>query len=123
MISVKRLEKNPILLPDDNNSWESYAVFNASVIEKNNVYHMVYRAISEAREWQGNYIRISSIGHAISSDGLNFDKRTQFIKPEYDWERFGCEDPRAIFIDNTHLIFYTAVSSPRRTRGLYACDY
>lgn len=111
MISVKRLEKNPILVPDDKNPWESYAVFNASVIERNNTYHMLYRAISNAREWQGDYIRVSSIGHTTSSDGLNFDQKTQFIKPEYDWERFGCEDPRVTFIDNTYVIFYTAVST------------
>lgn len=111
MISVKRLEKNPILLPNDKNPWESFAVFNASVVEKNNIYHMLYRAISETREWQGEYLKVSSIGYSKSKDGINFDERTQFIKPEYDWERFGCEDPRVVFIDGEYIIFYTAISS------------
>ena len=62
MLSVKRSSKNPVLVPDEKSDWESYAVFNPSVVEANNTYHMLYRAISSPLEWQGNYMRVSSIG-------------------------------------------------------------
>ena len=110
MISVKRYEHNPILLPSEN-LWEESAVFNPSVVKNDNSYHMLYRALSHPREWNGDYIQVSSIGHATGIDGINFSNRAQFLTPEYDWERFGCEDPRAVFIDNTYFIFYTAIST------------
>ncbi len=111
MITVSRFQNNPILVPSGENDWEKHAVFNASVVKKDETYHMLYRAISETRQWQGEYMRVSSIGYAKSDDGLTFTKRRQFIVPEYDWERFGVEDPRISVVDDTYLIFYTAVSS------------
>ncbi len=98
-------------MPDTNVSWEAYAVLNASVVKKEGTYHLLYRAISEPQQWQDAHLRVSSIGHCVSSDGLHFDKRTQFILPEYDWERYGCEDPRVVFVDGKYIIFYTAIST------------
>lgn len=111
MIFVKRYLNNPILIPTKENTWESYAVFNASVAKKDGIYHMLYRAISQRQQWQDAHIHVSSIGHATSEDGLNFTNRNQFILPEYDWERYGCEDPRVVFIDGVYVIFYTAIST------------
>ena len=54
---------------------------------------------------------VSSIGYAKSDDGLNFSARRQFIKPQYDWEKFGCEDPRITKLDGKYFIFYTALSN------------
>jgi predicted GH43/DUF377 family glycosyl hydrolase len=51
------------------------------------------------------------VGYALSSDGIHFKDRRQFIKPEYDWERFGCEDPRVTKMDGKFYIFYTALSA------------
>ncbi|MBI2621668.1 MAG: hypothetical protein HYW63_03445 [Candidatus Levybacteria bacterium] len=111
MISVKRYGGNPILVPSKDNLWESYAVYNASVIKKDGIYHMLYRAISEPKEWQSEYLRVSSIGHATSTNGLTFDNRSQLLTPQYDWERFGCEDPRVEMLEDTYFIFYTAIST------------
>ena len=36
--------------------------------------------------------------------------REQLIKPEYDWEKFGCEDPRITKFGDKYFIFYTALS-------------
>src|SRR3989344_1773389 len=118
MLKVNRSE-NPILVPNEKNSWESHAVFNPSVVKINGKYHMLYRAISEPIEWQGNYMRVSSIGHAVSSDGHEFIDRKQFIIPEYDWERYGCEDPRIAKVDDKYFIFYTSVSTnPPHPEGI-----
>jgi predicted GH43/DUF377 family glycosyl hydrolase len=54
---------------------------------------------------------LSTIGYALSTDGIHFKNRRQFIKPEYDWEKFGCEDPRITRIHGKFYIFYTVLSS------------
>ena len=33
----------------------------------------------------------------------------ELFGPEHDWERYGCEDPRATTFEGKHYIFYTAV--------------
>lgn len=109
MINIKRDSHNPILKPDSKNPWESQAVFNGSVI-KEDLYHMVYRALSDTQNYEGKQLQLSTIGYAKSSDGVIFDNRRQFIKPEMDWEKFGCEDPRITKIDGEYFIFYTALS-------------
>ncbi len=119
MIHVKRYSSNPILIPNTENPWEAYAVLNGNVVVKNNTYHMVYRAISSVQQWHDAQIRISSIGHATSTDGYVFSHRKQFIVPEYAWEQFGCEDPRVTFIDGKYYIFYTAISTnPPSPQGI-----
>ena len=101
MIQFKRNTSNPILKPDPKSSWEQQAVFNPSIV-KDKIYHMVYRAFSNSS--------LSTIGYTESIDGVNFEKRKQLIKPEMDWEKFGCEDPRITKIDNEYFVFYTALS-------------
>jgi len=103
MIKVKRSQENPILVPNKENSWEAEAVFNGCVIKEGGVFHLVYRAMSS--------FRLSSIGCAESSDGIHFSNRRLLIKPEYKWERFGCEDPRVTKLDDKYFIFYTALSA------------
>lgn len=111
MLTVKRFVGNPILTPNKKNPWEGYAVLNGSVVKKDKSYHMLYRAISTPQHWQDAYMHVSSIGHATSEDGFAFLNRTQFLTPQYDWERFGCEDPRVTYIDDKFVIFYTAIAT------------
>lgn len=44
MIKLKRLSKQPILLPKKENDWETAAVFNWAVIYDNGLVHLIYRA-------------------------------------------------------------------------------
>lgn len=103
MLKVKRWAKNPILSPSKN-SWENDAVFNGCPIKRKRKIHLFYRAMSLTGP-------ISSIGHSQSKDGIHFKRRREFIKPEYDWEAFGCEDPRITKLDDVYYIFYTALSA------------
>ncbi len=109
----KRYEKNPILTPDKDQSWEAEAVFNGSPIKYQNKIYLLYRALSTLnyQEEIKQTIKVSTIGLAKSQDGLNFSQRRKFIYPEKDWERFGCEDPRVSFLNNKYFIFYTALAS------------
>jgi len=110
MLVAKRSEDNPILLPNPKVSWEAVGAYNPSVVEFGGKVHMLYRAVSTKQKVDETELEISSIGHAISKDGIFFGERTKLIAPEYDWERFGCEDPRVTTFEGRNYIFYTAVS-------------
>jgi predicted GH43/DUF377 family glycosyl hydrolase len=109
-MDIKRSDKNPIIAPDGNKDWESIATFNPSVASDGNLTHVVYRAISPAHQIGDAKLEISTIGHAVSKDGIVFTDREQLIKPEFDWEKFGCEDPRITKFGDRYFIFYTALS-------------
>ncbi len=111
MTEFKRSEENPILIPLAENDWESEAVFNGCPVVSGRKIHLLYRAVSSPQIISGTRMSISSIGYALSDDGIHFKYRRQFIKPEYDWERFGCEDPRVTKLDGKYYIFYTALST------------
>ncbi|MFA6297193.1 MAG: hypothetical protein WC629_01385 [Candidatus Paceibacterota bacterium] len=112
MFTVKRSQRNPILSPDTNNHFESYATFNGCPIDVGKTTHIVYRAQSLPEQTEGGSFSLSTIGHATSTDGgVTFKGRHQLIEPKEPWERFGCEDPRVTKIDDTFYIFYTALSS------------
>lgn len=118
-ITVVRHPKNPILVPDPKNDFEKEATFNPTIIKDGRQYHLLYRAISEKKSHLGQELNLSTIGYAESYDGVNFIKRGQLIKPEKEWEKYGCEDPRITKIDNQYLIFYTALSEyPPQPEGI-----
>ncbi len=118
MFVVKRSHHNPLLIPLKANIWESVAAFNWCPVQKARTTHCVYRAmgmddsISSGREQSsaGPSI-ISTIGHTTTTDGIHFENRHQLIKPECDWDRYGCEDPRVTLFEGTYYIFYTALST------------
>jgi predicted GH43/DUF377 family glycosyl hydrolase len=110
MLNFKRSLNNPLLSPNSQNNWESYAAFNGCPIKVNDTYHLLYRAISQHQQHEGKELQLSTIGHATSTDGETFTDRKQLISPEYDWEKYGCEDPRVTYIDGQFFIFYTGLS-------------
>jgi predicted GH43/DUF377 family glycosyl hydrolase len=121
-MKLQRYTHNPILKPDTGRKWESGAVFNcgATLSEDDRVY-LLYRAVSAGytRKLDGggydNYV--SSLGCAVSQDGINFVRFEQpVIQPTDEWERYGCEDPRITMLEMEgrplYLITYTALSAP-----------
>ena len=111
MSEFKRSSENPILMPNPQNAWEAEATFNGCPVPHGKRIHLFYRAVSSPQKVHGINMNLSTIGHALSTDGIHFKYRRQFIKPEYDWELFGCEDPRVTRVGNKFYIFYTALSS------------
>ena len=103
MFEFERSEENPILVPNSKIFWESDAVFNGCPVVDKNKIHFLYRAMSATKS--------SSIGYATSKDGVHFKNRRQFIRPDYEWEKFGCEDPRVTKLDGKYYVFYTALST------------
>lgn len=113
MYVVKRSEYNPILSPTQQNPWETFAAFNWSpVVSKKdkNTIHCVYRAIREPNLVPGNGPHISCVGYASSKDGIHYTNRSPLIQPEFEWEKYGCEDPRITELNGKFYIFYTALS-------------
>ena len=101
---------NPILSPNSNHPWESFAAFNGTVVKIKNRYILLYRAMGNEMSYRDKRMRLSVIGKAEGSDGVRFSRRSVFIEPSSAWDAYGCEDPRITFIDNTYVIFYTALS-------------
>jgi predicted GH43/DUF377 family glycosyl hydrolase len=108
---TKRYNNNPLLMPSDINSWEGKATFNGCPIKERGKIHLFYRAESTPTEVAGSQLNVSSVGYAVSNDqGNTFEGRTRLIAPEYDWEKYGCEDPRVTKVNGKYFIFYTALS-------------
>lgn len=110
MVKLKRFVANPILSPSEN-GWEKDAVFNGCPVKDGNTVHLLYRALEQNADVDGNKVDLSTIGYSKSRDGVHFSQRKQLIKPDEQWEKYGCEDPRVTKIDDKFLIFYTAISS------------
>lgn len=121
MLEIVRYARNPILKPDLNFSWKALAVFNGCPVKKGKKTHLLFRAYSRPQynAFAGSHMPISTIGQAISDDGVNFKEGQSFLVPEHDWEKFGCEDPRVTKIEGIYYIFYTALSIyPFRADGI-----
>src|SRR3989344_771620 len=115
---LQKHSKNPIIIPRPQNHWEAFTTLNPAAAFINNNVHILYRA-------QG-FDYISTVGYAISSDGVTIDNRlnypiyapsakfetntTGLVNPELmsagGWG--GCEDPRITLIDGRVYMIYVA---------------
>lgn len=104
---IKRYQNNPILTKDDV-PYPVATLHNAGIVKHNNTYIMIFRS----HKLNGRSI----LGKAQSDDGFNFKvdiepfmvPATEGIFKEY--EAYGVEDPRIIFMDGEYLITYSAYS-------------
>ncbi len=110
-MTLTRHPLNPILKPNPANPWEKYASFNGTLVKKENEYVLLYRAMGDELLYKNKKMRLSVIGSATSSDGISFTDRRPFIEPEREWEKYGCEDPRATKMGDIYYIFYTALAN------------
>ncbi|MBI5139669.1 hypothetical protein HZA26_03620 [Candidatus Nomurabacteria bacterium] len=110
MFVVRRSHHNPILVPDKNHYWESFATFNMSTVKIGKNIYGVYRSMSRPDQMRTPN-QVSVVCRGVSKDGINFKDRFQFIVPEQEWEKYGCEDPRVTFFEGKFYTFYTALSN------------
>ncbi len=121
-MKLQRHPDNPILKPDPNRAWESGATFNCgAVLADDGRIYLLYRAIPAGytpysdRPGFQNYV--SSIGCAVSEDGVHFTRFPQpVVEPDDTYDRYGCEDPRVTRLELDgrphYMITYTALSAP-----------
>ncbi len=99
--------KNPILRPVSK-TFYSKAIFNPTVIKENKIIYMLFRASNcspKSDKWW------SEIGLASSKDGIHFNIHPQpILSPEYDYEKYGCQDPRIIKFGKTYYLTYSGIS-------------
>jgi predicted GH43/DUF377 family glycosyl hydrolase len=104
---VNRYKNNPILTKDDV-PYPIATVHNAAVIKHEGKYIMIFRS----HKLNGRSI----LGKAESADGYTFKVNDKpFMIPATtgifkDYEAYGVEDPRIIFMDDEYLITYSAYS-------------
>lgn len=104
---VERYKNNPILEKDDV-PYPVATVHNAGVVKFNNKYIMLFRS----HKLNGRSI----LGLAESTDGFHFTvNKNPFMTPASkepfkEYEEYGIEDPRIIFLDGEFLITYSAYS-------------
>ena len=103
-IEMRRSQENPILIPLCGNNWEADGAFNGCPVKNGGIVHLVYRAVSPPQKINGNELPISTIGYALSNNGIHFRNSYQFIKREHDWEQYGCEDPRVTKMDGKFYV-------------------
>jgi predicted GH43/DUF377 family glycosyl hydrolase len=101
---LQRLSLTPVLSPQGE-GFESAGTFNPTVIQKDGVFVMLYRA----QDRQGT----SSLGYATSKDGIHFDRRpTPVMTAQEPYEKGGgVEDPRLIRFGGTYYLTYTGYNN------------
>lgn len=113
---LERFEGNPIIEPNTNNPFESRYTLNPTAIDDDGKVHILYRA-------QDND-DTSTIGLAISTDGLRLDKK--YDHPIYlprVWNEVreepgnsGCEDARITKLGDRFYMCYTAYNGYANAR-------
>ena len=99
MITVK---KEGIVLKKTTLEFENEAVSNPAVFQDGNTVHIFYRAVRK-----GNY---STIGYCKLDGPLQIVQRneTPLLKPQFEYESHGIEDPRIVKIDDLYFMTFTA---------------
>lgn len=97
MIKIKR---EGVILEPTENSFENKSVLNPGIYQDGNDVHLIYRAINK------NYI--SCLGYARLEGPLKVVERwtSPYLKPKYNYEKKGVEDPRIVKIGNTFYLVY-----------------
>ncbi len=104
---ITRYQSNPILTKEDV-PYPVATVHNAAVVKYNEKYIMIFRS----HTLNGRSI----LGMADSDDGFKFKvKDKPFMEPATEgifkeYEAYGVEDPRIVFMDGEYLITYSAYS-------------
>jgi predicted GH43/DUF377 family glycosyl hydrolase len=104
---ISRYPYNPILTRDDV-PYPVATVHNAAVVKHQDKYVMIFRS----HTMNGRSI----LGKAVSDDGYKFEvNKKPFMVPAVqgifkEYETFGVEDPRIVFLDGEFLITYSAYS-------------
>ncbi len=99
-----RLSSEPVLFPRGD-GFESAGTFNPSVVMQDGKFVMLYRA----QDKKGR----SSLGYAISEDGVHFTRRAEPVfVGEASYEKGGgVEDPRLVKIGETYYLTYTGYNN------------
>lgn len=96
------LERLGVVLEKTELSFEDRAVLNPGCLQEGSTIHMFYRAVATNQ--------VSSVGYARYEKGTELTYRSvePILRPEFDYESHGIEDPRITKIDDTYYLIYVA---------------
>lgn len=118
IIELERSPLNPIIEPQEHSVWESQATYNPTAIERDGIIHIIYRADGDDM--------MSVWGYASTVDGVTikdrsvdciYNRKVPSVKKPFSHPGLytsgnngggGCEDPRAVLIDDTVYVTFTA---------------
>lgn len=120
IFTIERATQNPIMEPQEHYAWESQAAYNpTAIMGDDGKIHIIYRADGDDM--------MSVWGYAATLDGVNitdrsqhciYQRKTQTAKMKFPPRQVvytsgnngggGCEDPRAVLIDGTVYVTFTA---------------
>ena len=115
IIWIKDSLHNPVLEPGPAGSWDEMQINQASVLFKDNIYHLWYSGIDIFND--------NRIGHATSPDGMNWIKDS--LNPVINhgdpgnWDDEEVMHPYVLFEDNTYKMWYNGHDGDTQ-RILYA---
>ena len=90
-----------IILEKTDLEFENKAVLNPACIQVDDITHMFYRTI--------NREEVSFIGYAqLKNNQVVKRLKEPLLRPEFDYEKRGVEDPRITYLDGVYYLFYTA---------------
>jgi len=108
----KPYRNNPVIKPGKKGSWDAGALGSMTVVKVGGIYHMYYEAWGrKGKEWEAEDYKTLQIGHAISVDGIHWEKDPENPvipkgKKENDWDRNGTWDPFVIYEDGLFKVWY-----------------
>jgi predicted GH43/DUF377 family glycosyl hydrolase len=70
MTEIRRSKENPVLISLSENTWEADGAFNGCPVRDGGKIHFVYRAISPPQKIAGHELPLSTVGYALSDDGM-----------------------------------------------------
>jgi len=114
MISMLKFDDypgNPVIPPDESSGVKGR--YNPAVIVVDGVFYLFYRQVMTSDKITGR------IYLTKSRDGVNFTGEPELvIYPEYDYEIYGCEDPRIVKVGNLFCLTYVGNSARYRTGNI-----
>jgi len=103
---------NPVLRPGAKGEWDAGALGTMNVLKVGNVFHMYYEAWGVRSSKANNWSDFTSlqIGHAISTDGINWTKDpANPVLPKgtgTDWDCDGTWDPFVLYENGVFKMWY-----------------
>ena len=104
--------ENPVVTMGAEGSWDAGALGSMSVLKVRDTFHVYYEAwgVRSDAEWDASEYESLQIGHAYSTDGVNWTKDLNNpVLPkggEADFDRTGVWDPYVIFEDGLYKMWY-----------------
>jgi len=109
MLSIFRSEQNPFLAPVRARAFEALGTCNPSVVIKDGMQHVFYRAMAAPDDVRTPGRAFSTIAYTTSNNGDIYGDRQQILGATESWDFYGLEDPRATFFEGKWYVFYTAL--------------